>query len=91
MQFYGGSYRLIKDREYLLLHMREEGDADPELFLIEAGVEQVDFPVKLTLRMETMPVTIQKESRFLYMDADKVTFPLTLKVAVWRLVYPLLA
>lgn len=79
MQFYGGSYRLIKDREYLLLHMREEGDADPELFLIEAGVEQVDFPVKLTLRMETMPVTIQKESRFLYMDADKVTFPLTLR------------
>ncbi len=79
MQFYGGSYRLIKDREYLLLHTRGEGDADPELFLIEAGVEQVDFPVKLTLRMETMPVTIQKESRFLYMDADKVTFPLTLR------------
>jgi tRNA(Ile)-lysidine synthase len=35
--------------------------------------------VQLTLRVEAMPVTIRKESRFLYMDADKVTFPLTLR------------
>lgn len=78
-QFYGESYRLIKDREFLLLYPVREKSADLELFLIEAGVEQIDFPVKLTLRMETMPITIQKESHFLYMDADKVTFPLTLR------------
>ena len=78
-QFFGGSYRLIKDREFLLLHPLGEGSAEPKIFLIEAGVGHIDFPVKLTLRMEAMPVTIQKKSRFLYMDADKVTFPLTLR------------
>jgi tRNA(Ile)-lysidine synthase len=78
-QFYGESYRLIKDREFLLLHPLGEGPAEPELFLIEAGVGKIDFPLKLTLRLKTMPVAIQKGARFLYMDADKVTFPLTLR------------
>ncbi|HHU26181.1 MAG TPA: tRNA lysidine(34) synthetase TilS [Bacteroidales bacterium] len=78
-QFYGESYRLIKDRGVLLLHPLRERCADTETFLIEAGVGKIDFPVQLTLRVEAMPVTIRKESRFLYMDADKVTFPLTLR------------
>ncbi len=78
-QFYGRSYRLIKDREFLVLHPLRERCADTETFLIEAGVEQIDFPLKLILRMEAMPIVIQKESHLLYMDADKVRFPLTLR------------
>ncbi len=78
-QFFGGSYRLIKDRELLILDLLKEESAVQDLFLINERVNRIDYPMKLTLNTEEMPVTIRKESHILYIDADSVKFPLTLR------------
>jgi tRNA(Ile)-lysidine synthase len=81
-QFHARSYRLIKDREFFILDQPGEGLPEPAEYLVDEGVSEIRSPLRLTLRVENMPVEIRKERRYLYMDADKVAFPLLLRK--WR-------
>lgn len=78
-QFHARSYRLIKDREFFILDQPGEGLPEPAEYLVDEGVSEIRSPLRLTLRVENMPVEIRKERRYLYMDADKVEFPLLLR------------
>lgn len=81
-QFHAGPYRLIKDREFFILDQPREGVPEPAEYLVDEGVNEIRSPLHLTLRVENTPVKIRKERRYLYMDADKVAFPLLLRK--WR-------
>lgn len=77
--FHAGPYRLIKDREFFILDRRGEASIGQESYRIDTGTDELHFPVHLVLHAESMPVPIRKEPCFLYMDAEKVTFPLVLR------------
>ena len=51
-------------------------------YLVGEGATEINHPVKLTLQWATAPLNIRKEKEILYLDTDKVTFPLQLRR--WR-------
>lgn len=78
-QFYSATHRAIKDREFILVDPLEGGEIDHGRYLIEKGTVEIFCPIHLSFRLKSVPLKIEKEKRFVYIDADKLTFPLTLR------------
>ena len=77
--FYSKSYRLIKDRDFFILDRINDNPASEELVYIDSKTDEITLPLPLSIRREKMPVTIQKSSRFLYSDMNKLKFPLIVR------------
>ena len=75
-------YRLIKDRSYFLLDVVNDIINDNQTYLIEEETTEIDFPINLKIREISSPKDIIYDSRFLYIDADKIKYPLVLRK--WR-------
>ncbi len=77
--FFSATHRLMKDRDFFLLDNTEKGPPDVASYTIHEGTDEIQHPIHLTLRTEEMPIEIRKERDFLYLDADKVVYPLQLR------------
>ena len=78
-EFYSHDYRLVKDRDYLLLTKKPHGQ--PE----EYPIHQEDTHISLPLNLDITYITneqgteIRKDPAYAFLDADRLSFPLTLR------------
>jgi len=75
-------HRLIKDRNYFILDVIKEDTEDSEIYYIEKEDREITHPLNLNVIHVKYPVKINISSNFLYIDADKLKFPLILRK--WR-------
>ncbi|WP_370567636.1 tRNA lysidine(34) synthetase TilS [Dysgonomonas sp. Marseille-P4677] len=77
--FYSETHELLKDRGYLILKKREA--LSLESFNIQAEESYISQPLHLLIKR--IPVndsfSIEKKTNIIYLDADKITYPLTLR------------
>lgn len=77
--FFSSSFRLIKDRDYLLLSplVKEE----TQEYILNGDEKEWIGPIELSFEsvVITTDFQIRKEKNIAYFDADKLTFPLTLR------------
>ncbi len=78
-QFYSSDYRLLKDRESLILSLREQ--KTDEIYLITEKTTVIRNPIELTLDKFVLfsDFTFCKEKHIAYFDADKLNYPLSLR------------
>lgn len=79
--YYADDYRLLKDRDYLVVSdIAKEGVDDSE-YLVYANRADENIPFDLTIKSEAYSSNfkIQKNKAVLQCDFDKLTFPLTLR------------
>ncbi len=75
-QVLSAAFRLIKDRDSLLLVPMLESNSDEE-FYIEKGVQEVKIPLKLSISKVTDRTTSSNTT--IFVDESKLVFPLILK------------
>lgn len=76
--FYSDKYKIIKDRNTLLLSKKE--NLQNEIFKINESDRSIEYPIRLNIEyIDKEDLTIVKDSRLLYLDADRITYPLTLR------------
>ncbi|AWG22342.1 tRNA lysidine(34) synthetase TilS [Flavobacterium faecale] len=75
-QIYSSDFRLIKDREQLILSPIVKEDANLS-FLVHKEEQDVNLPLKLTLK-EVDSIT-DPSNTSIFVDAEKLVFPLVLK------------
>lgn len=81
-QFFSPKYRLIRDRDCLLVAERSDGCADAEYYIEEAA-ESLSVPVRAEIRrLSADEFEVKRDKRFCFLDADKLKFPLVLRK--WR-------
>lgn len=77
-QFYSPEYRLIKDREELILEIRKDENVQPVTILSPEVI--ITHPVKMSIKIVSADdFIIPKDKRIGCFDADKVNFPLTFR------------
>ncbi|MGO4820535.1 MULTISPECIES: tRNA lysidine(34) synthetase TilS [unclassified Flavobacterium] len=75
-QIFSSNFRLIKDRETLILS-RITNEEQTEVYFIDEHQEHVKIPLKLSLsKVDTVS---NPSNTIIFVDADKLNFPLTLK------------
>lgn len=87
-QVFSPTHRLLKDREFLLLS-EIESKADGTAIFILKGDEEIRMPFG-TLLFEQVDAIAETSTDMIYVDADQLKYPLTLRK--WRegdLFYPL--
>ena len=74
-------YRLLKDREHLIISDIETGEFENEVFSIyhDSQVLKNPFPVSIRKEKYYSGFKIQKRNTILQVDFDKLSFPLTLR------------
>ncbi|MCW1734834.1 tRNA lysidine(34) synthetase TilS [Anaerorudis cellulosivorans] len=77
--FYSNDYRLIKDRNKLILDKNTDKKPQQEEYLIDKVSQEITDPIRLKINFLSGDIVINKDARFLYADADKLSFPLTLR------------
>jgi len=77
--FYSDNYRLIKDRSKLILEKIADKKLQQEEYTIDKVSQEITDPIRLKISFLSGYTTINKDPRFLYADADKLSFPLTLR------------
>jgi tRNA(Ile)-lysidine synthase len=75
-QVFAPQFRLVKDREYLILSPLQESKAEKE-FLIEENQIKVNFPLNLLFSNVTEMETVSNSA--IFVDKDTLQFPLTLR------------
>ncbi len=80
--FYAGSFRLVKDREYLLLSGREEAAPAAYTFPLETGQWQEPFSFSFEIVRKDSGFSLQASPDIAYFDADKLESVLRLRR--WR-------
>jgi tRNA(Ile)-lysidine synthase len=75
-QVFAPQFRLVKDREYLILSPLQESIAEKE-FLIEENQIKVNFPLNLLFSNVTEMETVSNSA--IFVDKDTLQFPLTLR------------
>lgn len=81
--FYSSSHRLIKDRNtFVIDKLHAYGDND-ERYFINSKDTYLNMPLNLSISINDYPVEIIKSPKYLYVDADLITFPLVLRK--WQL------
>ena len=75
-QIFSKNYRLLKNREDLILSPIMETDLD-EAYYIDQNQQTIDFPIKLTIGNKSF--LSDNENSVIFVDADKLQFPLVLK------------
>ena len=78
-QFYSASHRLIKDRNCFLIDKNDNSELGNQTYYIDRVSQEISVPVHLDIQLIHPPTSIDKNSRFLYADADKLSFPLVLR------------
>jgi len=73
-----GKFRLLKDREFLILSSTEVLEND--VFYIQENEKQIEFPIKLRLSDESH--IVNSCSRCIFVDKEKLKFPL--KIRKWQ-------
>ncbi len=77
--FYSNDYRLIKDRKDLILDKISDENFSQRAYAIDKVSQEITDPIRLKISFLSGNITINKDARFLYADADKLSFPLTLR------------
>lgn len=77
--FYSNDYRLIKDRKDLILDKISDENFSQREYAIDKVSQEITYPIRLKISFLSGNITINKDARFLYADADKLSFPLTLR------------
>lgn len=72
-------YRLIKDRSHFILDIINASDSEIKDYTIEEDASGIDYPVKLKITNLKAPAEIKFNRNLLYIDADKIKFPLKLR------------
>lgn len=80
--FYAKSYRLVKDREYLILSDRKEDQAVSYTFPLQTGRWEEPFPFSFEVVRNDSDFTLQVSPDIAYFDADKLEPELQLRR--WR-------
>ena len=78
--FYANGYRLIKSRDHYILEqipVLQEVSGEP--IHISKEITELREPIHIRIRFTGKDTVIDPDARFLYADADKLTFPLTLR------------
>ncbi|MGE5424434.1 MAG: tRNA lysidine(34) synthetase TilS [Syntrophothermus sp.] len=78
-KFFSDSYRLVKDREYLIIspsHAFREN-----VFYIEENCPQIEFPIHLSIEklQRTADYSFSTQPHIVDLDMDRLTFPLILR------------
>lgn len=78
-EFYSKHYRLVKDREYLILSKIDNEQSDS--YLIHKDDVKIDAPFLLEMEFLVCDsdIRIVKDNHLAYFDADKLKFPLVLR------------
>lgn len=77
--FLSRTHRVIKDRDCFLIDRISDNDTNEKIYFIDSELNKLTIPLPLSLSILPMPVTIERNKRFLYVDFDLLTFPLTLR------------
>ncbi len=77
--FFGGAYRVMKDRDCFIIDRMPDTKTVEQTFLIEPQTKEITSPIHLTIRTVQTPVCIQKNKHLLYADYDRLKFPLFLR------------
>lgn len=77
--FYSSDYRVIKDRDSLLLTPIEAKETKSYLLTVEEGV--LNFPIELSWKKIVLDdnFRLHKDKKIAYFDYDRLEFPLTLR------------
>ncbi len=77
-QFFSSSYRLIKDRSFLLIDKTADNN---ETFEIQVNESEIKNPIHLQFEIleKQNKLDIETSESVAYFDFDKITFPLTLR------------
>ena len=72
---------MLRDRDFLLIERTGASELGDEVFDIEAGVQRVDFPLRLHLEWSerTAGETFDRGTLTACFDADRLAFPLRLR------------
>lgn len=78
--FLSKQYRVIKDRQFLLLSkIADKNNIDSEI-LIHEGTNEILWPIHLKITVVNKnAIDVNKQGRFLFSDAGEVRFPLKLR------------
>jgi tRNA(Ile)-lysidine synthase len=76
--FLGENYRVIKDRDALLIAPLPDEEEQPS-YLIEQWTTTLKKPLNMQIRLLDMPATIEKKRSILTVDLDLLQFPLLLR------------
>lgn len=77
--FNSGQYRLIKDRHFLLLSSLPHENNDIQEYAISNTLEEMTDPIHLKISKYDYIPDVLKNPSFLFADAGKIQFPLTLR------------
>lgn len=77
--FYSPSHRLIKDRVFFLIDKLCTNEVENRIYTIHNGVTHIDSPLDMCFDVKPYPVDITKSPKYLYLDADLITYPLVLR------------
>lgn len=79
--FYSPAYRLLKDRDWLLVTLRDEQPVGEECIRIEGEEGDLKAPVELSWRKSviTEDFSIIKDKHIAYFDYDALRFPLSIR------------
>ena len=76
--FYSDTHRLIKDRDCFIIDEWSDRD-DDGVFYIDDAQSELKTPVSLVLQTIPRPEVFDKSNRVLYVDRNKLVFPLMLR------------
>lgn len=79
-QFFSADYRLVKDREYLLIEPKRQ-EKQSQKFTLDEEEGVWHYPIELSCRkiVYFSDLHIQKDKHMAYLDYDKLKFPLFLR------------
>ena len=79
-RFYSDEYMLIKDRDYFIIDRINE-DREDDIYYIDDSVMSLSIPVSMKMEVleNDLSFTIEKEKNILYLDRDKLKYPLILR------------
>lgn len=77
--FVGERFRIIKDRDFLLLDPISTIMGNEDVFYIQSDTREMEVPIRLIFSQEKKSVPIKKNRLWLYADMDKLAFPLVLR------------
>lgn len=83
--YLANNIRLLKDRDYLVIsesHLQQAEDDEEYLVYPSATDQELPFGLSVKIEEQTPQFSIQRNRAFLHCDAEKLSFPLTLRK--WR-------
>lgn len=79
-QFFSEKYRVIIDRKHIIITAKTE--TPNSIQFIEAGIKKIDagnFSLQLDTTAFNKSTTFNSDNHIAYFDADKITYPLTIR------------